>query len=123
MQDDLDTILGGGWNSLNEENAKKDQAKNSREEFAYATRIARPFLSKDGAATLQMLREVTTESTTWNPELGANAVHNGFWREGQNSIVRWIEKCIEIAQGGPPAEVPAEKPAAPAPRKPTGKRK
>lgn len=118
--DDLDSILSGGWDALNEENAKAARVKNAREEHAYATRIARPFLTQDGRTALQMMREVTVDATTWNPELGANAVHNGFWREGQNSIVRWIEKCIEIAQAGPPDAPAPERPVVP-PRTPAQK--
>jgi len=124
--DDLDTILGGGWDALNDENTTKTRTANAREEHAYATRIARPFLTAAGRETLQMMRTVTVEATTWDAGLGPNAVNHGFWREGQNSIVRWIEKCIAIAEAGPPGAPEPERPVVPMRPpavKPKGKRK
>lgn len=54
----------------------------------------RVFGSDDGQELLQHLRALTIEQPTWYP--GEEASH-GFAREGQNSIVREIERRIRRA--------------------------
>lgn len=74
----------------------------ARERFEYCARIAKVFKTKDGKALLKKWRELTIEAAAWSPTL---AQHSGmdaanaraYAREGQNSFVRDIERCIEIA--------------------------
>lgn len=113
----LTDYLTGGWAGLNNDaEAKQANADTAHEQWLYATRIAKPFMSREGQEALQLLAERTTENVTWDPTL-TNPEANGYWREGQNSIVRFIRQCIDKAQEGPPGE-----PGKPAP-KPRGKRK
>jgi hypothetical protein len=53
------------------------------------------FASDDGAKLLTHLRSLTIEQPTWYP--GEDASH-GFAREGQNSLVREIERRIKRAR-------------------------
>ena len=55
----------------------------------------RVFSTKDGSQVLKHLRAVTIEQPTWYP--GEEASH-GYAREGQNSLVREIERKIERAR-------------------------
>ena len=54
--------------------------------------FVRCFSTKDGQAVLEWLRQTTIEQPTWFP--GDDPSH-GFHREGQNSLVRDIEKRIK----------------------------
>ena len=54
--------------------------------------FVRCFSTKEGAEVLEHLRSVTIEQPTWYP--GEDASH-GFAREGQNSLVREIERRIK----------------------------
>jgi len=53
--------------------------------------FVRCFSTKEGQTVLEHLRKTTIEQPTWYP--GEDASH-GFAREGQNSIVREIERRI-----------------------------
>ncbi len=53
--------------------------------------FVRCFSTKEGQIVLEHLRKTTIEQPTWYP--GEDASH-GFAREGQNSIVREIERRI-----------------------------
>ena len=55
----------------------------------------RVFASEDGQTLLTHLRSLTIEQPTWYP--GEDASH-GFAREGQNSLVREIEKRMQRAR-------------------------
>jgi len=55
----------------------------------------RVFASEDGQKILTHLRSLTIEQPTWYP--GEDASH-GFAREGQNSLVREIERRIRRAR-------------------------
>lgn len=55
----------------------------------------RVFSTRDGKKLLQHLRNLTIEQPTWTP--GEEASH-GFVREGQNSLVRIIERRINRAR-------------------------
>ena len=54
--------------------------------------FVRCFSTRDGQAVLEYLRNTTIEQATWFP--GDDPSH-GFHREGQNSLVRDIEKRIK----------------------------
>lgn len=53
------------------------------------------FSTEAGKVVLDDLKARTTDKPTWNPDLSVN---HGFVREGQNMIVRLIEKRIEEAR-------------------------
>lgn len=55
----------------------------------------RVFSTQDGVKLLAHLRAVTIEQPTWYP--GEDASH-GYAREGQNSLVRDIERRINRAR-------------------------
>jgi hypothetical protein len=55
----------------------------------------RVFGSEDGQQLLTHLRSLTIEQPTWYP--GESASH-GYAREGQNSLVREIEKRMQRAR-------------------------
>lgn len=109
----LSDYLTGGWAGLNTEaQAQATNTESAHQQWETAMRIAKPFMSRDGQDALALLREKTIDNATWDPDLGPNAINNGFFREGQNSIVRYVLGCIEKAKEGPPAD-PNAKPAAP----------
>ena len=58
----------------------------------------RVFSTADGAKLLKYLRSVTIEQPTWYP--GEDSSH-GFAREGQNSLIREIEKRLIRARKEP----------------------
>mgnify|MGYP003658462921 CR=1 FL=1 len=55
----------------------------------------RVFSTRDGKKLLQHLRSTTIEQPTWYP--GEDASH-GYAREGQNSLVRIIERRMHTAR-------------------------
>jgi len=88
MSDDV------GWNGLRELTQPVDDDKRiARDDLDRL--YLRVFNSRDGKKVLMHLREQTIEQPTWYP--GEDASH-GFAREGQNSIVREIERRIERAR-------------------------
>jgi hypothetical protein len=54
--------------------------------------IARTFSTENGQKVLAWLREAYLENPSWQP--GAESSF-GFFREGQNSVIRDIEKRIK----------------------------
>jgi hypothetical protein len=54
--------------------------------------IARTFSTENGQKVLAWLRETYLENPSWQP--GAESSY-GFYREGQNAVVRDIEKRIK----------------------------
>lgn len=54
--------------------------------------IARTFSTEEGQKVLAWLRETYLENPSWQP--GAESSF-GFYREGQNAVVRDIEKRIK----------------------------
>ena len=54
--------------------------------------IARTFSTENGQRVLAWLRETYLENPSWQP--GAESSY-GFYREGQNAVVRDIEKRIK----------------------------
>lgn len=102
----IDKILKGGWKELEESAGElTDQQKLSGiERYERASVVARPFMSPEGKACLAALRASTVESSSWQvDQLGLiNAIGYGVFREGQNALVRYIEKCISVAMQGPP---------------------
>jgi hypothetical protein len=89
-----------GWAGLDAGAAPAADARDAlQRRYDIDRHYARAFATPDGLAVLQHLRALTIEQPAWVP--GQDASH-GFAREGQDSIVREIEKRIRRAQDGPP---------------------
>jgi hypothetical protein len=109
-QEAIQKILSGGfasdgWAGLEGTDPKiKEQRERAQEESLERVMvIARAFMGPNGQAALQALRESTIEQPSFDVQnLGLiNGIGYGIMREGQNSIVRYIEACIKSAQQGP----------------------
>lgn len=83
-----------GWDALRnvEPELRKDVADMKDDVDRLYLRV---FGSEDGQQVLEHLREQTIEQPTWYP--GEDASH-GWAREGQNSIVREIERRMKRAR-------------------------
>lgn len=83
-----------GWDSLRtvEPQTRLTQQDNQDDIDRLYLRV---FGSEDGQELLTHLRSLTIEQPTWYP--GEDASH-GFAREGQNSLVREIEKRMQRAR-------------------------
>lgn len=90
---------GEGWEGLDETAGAAAKAAQSLERYNRAKIIA------DGVsdAALGMLHDMTIGGSAWQVhELGLlNAIGFGIMREGQNSLVRYIQDCKRIAAQGP----------------------
>lgn len=83
--------MAEGWEGLREAEPKK-QASDENELDLLITRV---FSTEDGVKLLEWLRSITIEQPTWYP--GEDASH-GYAREGQNSLVRELERRIKRAR-------------------------
>ena len=83
-----------GWEGLRsvEPQARLTQQDNQDDIDRLYLRV---FGSEDGQKLHEHLRSLTIEQPTWYP--GEDASH-GFAREGQNSLVREIERRMERAR-------------------------
>jgi hypothetical protein len=84
-------MMAEGWEGLREAEPKK-QASEENEIDLLITRV---FSTEDGVKLLEWLRSITIEQPTWYP--GEDPSH-GFAREGQNSLVRELERRIKRAR-------------------------
>jgi hypothetical protein len=84
-------MMAEGWEGLREAEPKK-QASDENELDLLITRV---FSTEDGVKLLEWLRSITIEQPTWYP--GEDASH-GYAREGQNSLVRELERRIKRAR-------------------------
>lgn len=84
-------MMAEGWEGLREAEPKK-QASEENEVDLMITRV---FSTEDGVKLLEWLRFITIEQPTWYP--GEDASH-GYAREGQNSLVRELERRIKRAR-------------------------
>lgn len=93
--------MAEGWEAIDgaDDAAAEANRHVALEQYVTATVIARPFMTADGQAALAALRRSTLEMPAWVP--GQDASY-GFAREGQDSIIRYIEDCITLARRGPP---------------------
>lgn len=87
------------------------QRKAAIKSLEVARNVNATFTSPAGAATLQWLRGVTIEQSSFTPGVaggsafsGLDSAYQGFVREGQNSIYRELVRLMKYAQD-PPAEV------------------
>lgn len=74
------------------------------EQYQLALTVAQPFMSESGRASLAELRRRTIEqpSFPFKSVDAAMLAYYGCAREGQNMMVRWIERCIHVVEEGPP---------------------
>ncbi len=70
-----------------------DQAADNKQDIDIL--IARTFSTEEGRQVIAWLRQVTIEVPSWVP--GQEASY-GYAREGQNSLVREIERRMERAK-------------------------
>lgn len=96
-----------GWAALSAHEREDAERRRAAliERHRVDTLFARVFSSAEGAELLRVLREQTIEQPAWIP--GQDSSH-GFAREGQNSLVREIERRIARARLGPPREITEE---------------
>lgn len=87
-------MMDEGWDGLRsvEPQLRKTQQDNQDDIDRLYLRV---FGSDDGQELLTHLRSLTIEQPTWYP--GEDASH-GYAREGQNSLVREIEKRMQRAR-------------------------
>ena len=87
-------MIEEGWDSLRtvEPQARLTQQDSQDDIDRLYLRV---YGSEDGQQLLTHLRSLTIEQPTWYP--GEDASH-GFAREGQNSLVREIEKRMQRAR-------------------------
>lgn len=77
---------------------KEAHDKQRLQNLELAQRFKRVFTSEDGKACIRHLRERTIEDSTFRASLGLlNGAAHGFAREGQNTIVRYIEDMVKAA--------------------------
>ena len=79
-----------GWDGLRESDPTLLQPQQQKSDDLDRLYL-RVFGSEDGQKLLEHLRSLTIEQPTWYP--GEEASH-GYAREGQNSIVREIERRV-----------------------------
>jgi hypothetical protein len=82
-----------GWDFFDAAEASNADEKPAKQDIDIL--MARAFGSPEGKQVLAWLRDVTIEVPAWVP--GQDASY-GYAREGQNSLVREIERRIERAK-------------------------
>lgn len=98
-QDMLNNPLGFESLEPGSTDAQKEALALQRQQnYEMALRFKRVFTSEDGAAIIRHLRDKTIEDSTFRASMGLlNGAAHGFAREGQNTIVRYIEDMIKAA--------------------------
>jgi hypothetical protein len=94
---------GEGWGGLDGTDKDKQQAEQAQLQFQFALRVARVFMTPEGADALEALREQHLYPPTWPPSVThqQDQLAFGYIREGQKSVVTMIENCIKIAKNPP----------------------
>jgi hypothetical protein len=103
----MNTAETDGWAALDPHDPDDVERRRAAliERYRVDTLFARVFGTTEGAELLHLLRGQTIEQPAWVP--GQDSSH-GFAREGQNSLVREIERRIARARLGPPPEINKE---------------
>lgn len=72
----------------------------ARFDYELCVHFAKTFGTKSGKKVAEFLRHATIESSTWCTSFGSRdkAIDHGFAREGQNALVKDIERRIEVAK-------------------------
>jgi hypothetical protein len=104
--DTINQLLSGGWEGLEDKSTQSANTGAQQAAYDKALVIATPFRNAAGKACLDALRSITTLAPTWDSESRdfQSASAYGFAREGQNSIIRHIERCIDLVDQGPPEQ-------------------
>lgn len=93
-------FLGDGWAGFDDTGTQEQNEAESAEILAKKKELAdavfATFNTSAGKITLEWLLDNTLRRSTFHPDL-PNAVHRGFFREGQNKIVSSIIELIHLA--------------------------
>jgi hypothetical protein len=84
-------MMEEGWEGLRSPEIKQRGVSDNEIDLL----VTRVFSTDDGVKLLEWLRATTIEQPTWFP--GEDPSH-GFAREGQNSLVRELERRIKRAR-------------------------
>ncbi len=107
-------LLENGWDGLEPDDANDagNQYEAALARYEAAREIAVPYMSEQGKRALAKLKEITVMQPSFSVDARTydEACAYGFAREGQNSVVRHVEACIEIATQGPPVAPGADAP-------------
>lgn len=103
-------FLTGGWEGFStpeqdaaaQQVSDEGQERRSLDQYDDDCAIRDCFTQGSGPAALAVLRRLTIDQPCFNPEVAVNPNQFGFLREGQNSVVREIEKRMKRAELGPP---------------------
>ena len=93
-----------GWQGLEMSNANDEVFKaECQKQFELNTSIAGIFKGDNGKRVLAWLRMATIESAAWSPSIarahGVEAANaHAYAREGQNALVRDLERRIDLAK-------------------------
>lgn len=96
----------GGWFWLSEEGqelAKRLASRNGQDDEELSAAYDAVFSSPLGQIVYRDLQLKTVEQPTWVPDL-PNPEQNGYAREGQNSLFRYIRGRIIAARNRKPQE-------------------
>lgn len=98
--------------STDELEKQVDQTYESRAKlYASSQKFQKLFSTTNGQAVLELLMDQTLRRSTWMAGDNAHVTMSyGLHREGQNSIMVWILKHLEIAQAGPPKKIEPQSP-------------
>lgn len=102
-------FLARGWSGFDgdikgpdtpsEQRQKEIEEAQAAEADAMLEAVASCFRGRNGAMAIRYLRSKTIELACFDPDVpGENAVYRGFFREGQNSVIRLLESLIERAE-------------------------
>lgn len=106
----LAELMQGGWSDLEKITEPPPPSPEQMDEQYRMDKILHDaFTTPTGAEALQHLREMTIEKPAFNPALGLVGILQGFSREGQDSLVHYIEGRIKRAELGPPSEQAKQK--------------
>ena len=107
--EEANRLIQQGWGSIDPKTTAIQQHKQASEQFEFALSVAAAFSTPKGKVALVQLRERFERPPTWTPHVTniSDTTAYGFIREGQKSVITFIENAIKLAEKGPP-----EKPAA-----------
>lgn len=100
-QSEVTTFLeGGGWSEINKlDGAAKVDPKVAKALLDSALHFKATFGTASGRMVLAELIAMTIDKPCFVPNEGLKPEQMGFAREGQNSIVRYIQQKIKTAEG------------------------
>jgi hypothetical protein len=91
-----------GLDDLEKEQLRDSEIHKQEQDLINAN-FGKCFNSPSGKRVLEYLSKMTVDQPTWIPSAGSidgeSAIHHGFVREGQNSIVREIYSRVNQSKG------------------------